>query len=217
MPNKLLVYRSKLLKKTKMYHFTFFIISTMHYQVVLFQLYWSMLRNAQSLKRMIKLICPLVSFQNKLKCGKGLCIIKCTLFWPNVVFIEVLTQNSDYNWKLTEISWHWCHGSALLTALSRAFDWAYWNSWTLDAGLWTLESGGWTLDSGLWTLDSRLWMLHSGLWTLDSGRWTLDAGPWTLDATLRKLGSGYQTLLSDDSEQNQNPVSSSSYSREYSF
>ena len=109
------------------------------------------------------------------------------------------------------------HGSALLTALSRAFDRAYWNSWTLDAGLWTLESGRWTLDSGLWTLDSRLWMLHSGLWTLDSGRWTLDAGPWTLDATLRKLGSGYQTLLSDDSEQNQNPVSSSSYSREYSF
>ena len=74
------------------------------------------------------------------------------------------------------------HGSALLTALSRAFDRAYWNSWTLDAGVGTL-----------------------------------DAGPWTLDATLRKLGSGYQTLLSDDSEQNQNPVSSSSYSREYSF
>ena len=39
-PHKLLVNRSKLLKKAKMlYHFTFFIISTMHYQVALFELH----------------------------------------------------------------------------------------------------------------------------------------------------------------------------------
>ena len=55
-----------------------------------------------------------------------------------------------------------------------------------------------------------------GLWTqeLDAGRWTLDAGLSTLDATLRKLGSGHLTLLSTGSEQNQNPVSDSSYSME---
>ena len=41
------------------------------------------------------------------------------------------------------------HGSALLTALSRAFDRAYWNSWTLDAGVGTLDAGLWTLVAGL--------------------------------------------------------------------
>ena len=89
--------------------------------------------------------------------------------------------------------------------------------WTLDSGRWSRDAGRWTLDSGRWTLDSGCYTLDSGRWTLDVGLWTLDAGPWTLDATLRKLGSGHQTLLSVDSEQNQNPVSSSSYSREYSF
>ena len=49
---------------------------------------------------------------------------------------------------------------------------------------------------------------------LDFGRWTLDTGLWTLDAALRKLDSGHQTLLSTGSEQNQNPVSDSSYSIE---
>ena len=63
------------------------------------------------------------------------------------------------------------------------------------------------LDAGLWTLDSERC-------TLDSGRWNLDAGIWTLDATRRKLGSGHYTLLSTGSEQNQNPVSGSSYSIE---
>ena len=38
---------------------------------------------------------------------------------------------------------------------------AYWNSWTLDAGV-----GRWTLDSGLWTFDATLWMLRSGHWAL---------------------------------------------------
>ena len=80
-------------------------------------------------------------------------------------------------------------------------------SWTLDSGRWTLDAGRWTLDSGRWTLDS-------GRWTLNAGIWTLDAGLWTLNTTLKKLHSGHQTLLSIDSEQNQNPVSDSSYSIE---
>ena len=70
------------------------------------------------------------------------------------------------------------------------------------------------LDAGLWTLDSESWTLDSERCTLDSGRWNLDAGIWTLDATRRKLGSGHYTLLSTGSEQNQNPVSGSSYSIE---
>ena len=75
-------------------------------------------------------------------------------------------------------------------------EWAYRNSWTLDAkvGCWTLDSGRWTLDAGCWTLDARLWTLDAGLWTLDPGCWTLDAGRWTLDAGLWTLDSGRWTL-----------------------
>ena len=86
----------------------------------------------------------------------------------------------------------------------------------LDSGRksWTLGSGRWTLDARLWTLDSGRWTLDSGRWTLEAGRWTLDAELWTLDATLRKLGSVHKTLLPTGSEQNQNPISGSSYSIE---
>ena len=80
-------------------------------------------------------------------------------------------------------------------------------SWTLDPGRWTLDAGLWTLDPGCWSLDARSW-------TLDAGLWMLDPGLWTLDATLRKLGSGHCSLLSNGSEQNQNPVSDSAYSIE---
>ena len=77
-------------------------------------------------------------------------------------------------------------------------EWAYRNSWTLDAkvGCWTLDSGRWTLDAGCWTLDARLWTLDAGLWTLDAGLWTLDSGRWTLDAGLWSLtlDSGPWTL-----------------------
>ena len=74
-----------------LYHVTFFMISTMYYQVGLLQLHWSTLMYRRHLKRMTKLIkkilAPLVSSQIYAKCTKDLCMTKYTLFWS--IFSEM--------------------------------------------------------------------------------------------------------------------------------
>ena len=61
---------------------------------------------------------------------------------------------------------------------------AYWNSWSLEAGLWTFEAGLWTLDPRNWTLDAELQTLDPGCWTLDAGRYPQEAGLWKLDTVV---------------------------------